>query len=110
MTWRGRRGGTTDAEGTGNESPVGERAEHGERSSRPGDRRGDTGRRSKSAGAGRISDKPVKASAEDIVRSLEGHWQEDLLFQLNQEQYGNESCLEHIGRVRQAATSVSQTE
>lgn len=39
----------------------------------------------------------MKASAEDIMRSLEGHWQEDLLFQLKQERYGYESCLEHIG-------------
>ena len=34
----------------------------------------------------------VKASAEQIVRSLEGNWQEDLLFVLKQEQDGYEFC------------------
>jgi transposase len=38
----------------------------------------------------------VKASAEEIARSLEGHWQEDLLFQLKQEQEGYEFCLKQI--------------
>src|ERR1700758_2869102 len=37
-------------------------------------------------------DNRVKASAEEIVRSLEGHWQEDLLFVLKQEQDGYEFC------------------
>jgi transposase len=34
----------------------------------------------------------VKASEEQIARSLEGHWQEDLLFVLRQEQDGYEFC------------------
>src|ERR1700745_498187 len=34
----------------------------------------------------------VKASEEEIVRSLEGNWQEDLLFMLKQEQDGYEFC------------------
>jgi transposase len=37
-------------------------------------------------------DSRVKASAEQIARSLEGHWQEDLLFVLKQEQDGYEFC------------------
>jgi transposase len=34
----------------------------------------------------------VKASEEQIARSLEGHWQEDMLFVLKQEQDGYEFC------------------
>src|SRR5437016_2719073 len=34
----------------------------------------------------------VKASEEEIARSLEGNWQEDLLFVLQQEQNGYEFC------------------
>jgi len=34
----------------------------------------------------------VKASEEQIARSLEGNWQEDLLFVLKQEQDGYEFC------------------
>jgi transposase len=34
----------------------------------------------------------VKASEEEIARSLEGHWQEDLLFVLKQEQDSYEFC------------------
>src|ERR1700730_4256839 len=41
-------------------------------------------------------DNRVKASAEEIARSLEGHWQEDLLFQLKQEQDGYEFCLKQM--------------
>src|ERR1700739_1861029 len=37
-------------------------------------------------------DPRVKASEEEIARSLEGHWQEDLLFVLQQEQDGYEFC------------------
>jgi transposase len=37
-------------------------------------------------------DHRVKASEEQIARSLEGHWQEDLLFVLKQEQDGYEFC------------------
>ena len=34
----------------------------------------------------------VRASEEEIARSLEGHWEEDLLFVLQQEQDGYEFC------------------
>ncbi len=34
----------------------------------------------------------VKASEEEIARSLEGNWQEDLLFVLQQEQDGYKFC------------------
>jgi transposase len=37
-------------------------------------------------------DKRVKASEDEIARSLEGNWQEDLLFVLQQEQDGYEFC------------------
>jgi transposase len=37
-------------------------------------------------------DPRVKASEEQIARSLEGHWEEDLLFVLKQEQDGYEFC------------------
>src|SRR6266481_2531201 len=37
-------------------------------------------------------DKRVKAREEEIARSLEGNWQEDLLFMLKQEQDGYEFC------------------
>src|ERR1700746_3043328 len=37
-------------------------------------------------------DKRVKASEEEIAHSLEGNWQEDLLFMLKQEQDGYEFC------------------
>src|SRR5882672_4814854 len=37
-------------------------------------------------------DPRVKASEEEIARSLEGNWQEDLLFVLQQEQAGYEFC------------------
>lgn len=38
----------------------------------------------------------VKASEEEIARSLEGNWQEDLLFLLEQEQAGYEFCQKQI--------------
>ena len=38
----------------------------------------------------------VKASEEKIARSLEGNWQEDLLFVLQQEQEGYEFCQKQI--------------
>src|SRR6266481_3113162 len=41
-------------------------------------------------------DKRVKASEEEIARSLEGNWQEDLLFMLKQEQDGYEFCQKQI--------------
>jgi len=40
----------------------------------------------------RFRDPHVKASEEEIARSLEGNWQEDLLFVLKQEQDGYEFC------------------
>src|SRR5437016_2388402 len=39
-----------------------------------------------------LRDPRVKASEEQIARYLEGHWQEDLLFVLKQEQEGYEFC------------------
>ena len=39
-----------------------------------------------------LRDPRVKASEEQVERSLEGHWQEDLLFVLKQEQDGYEFC------------------
>src|SRR5438552_5123916 len=39
-----------------------------------------------------LRDPHVKASEEEIARSLEGNWQEDLLFVLKQEQNGYEVC------------------
>ncbi len=41
-------------------------------------------------------DPRVKASEEQIARSLEGHWQEDLLFVLKQEQDGYEFCQQQM--------------
>jgi transposase len=41
-------------------------------------------------------DNRVKASEETIARSLEGHWQEDLLFMLKQEQDSYEFCQRQI--------------
>jgi transposase len=41
-------------------------------------------------------DPRVKASQEEITRSLEGHWQPDLLFVLKQEQEGYEFCQKQI--------------
>ena len=43
-------------------------------------------------------DPRVKASQEEIARSLEGHWQPDLLFVLQQEQDGYEFCQKQIGQ------------
>jgi transposase len=41
-------------------------------------------------------DRRVKASEEQIARSLEGNWQEDLLFVLKQEQDGYEFCQQQM--------------
>jgi transposase len=50
-------------------------------------------------------DNRVKASEEQIARSLDGNWQEDLLFLLKQEQNGYEFCQKQIaecdGRLQQ---------
>lgn len=43
-----------------------------------------------------LRDRRVKASKEQIAGYLEGHWQEDLLFVLKQEQEGYEFCLQQI--------------
>src|SRR6266478_2138669 len=43
----------------------------------------------------------VKASEEEIARSLEGNWQEDLLFVLKQEQDGYEFCQRQIAQCDQ---------
>ena len=47
----------------------------------------------------------MKASEEEIARSLEGNWQEDLLFVLKQEQDGYEFCQKQMAECdRQLAT------
>jgi transposase len=43
-----------------------------------------------------LRDARVKASAEEIARSLEGHWQDDLLFVLQQELAGYEFCQQQM--------------
>src|SRR6201981_2008592 len=43
----------------------------------------------------------VEASEEEIVRSLEGNWQEDLLFVLQQEQDGYEFCQKQMAECDQ---------
>ena len=40
----------------------------------------------------------VKATQEQIARSLEGNWQEDLLFVLKQEQDGYEFCQQRMAK------------
>jgi transposase len=55
-------------------------------------------------------DPRVKASKEEIARSLEGNWQEDLLFVLQQEQNGYEFCQKQMAEVRSAARTVSRAE
>jgi transposase len=49
----------------------------------------------------RETDLRVKASPAEIARSLEGHWQPDLLFVLQQEQDGYEFCQKQIGQCDQ---------
>jgi len=49
----------------------------------------------------------VKASDEDIARSLEGNWQPDLLFVLKQEQDGYEFCQHQMAAMRSPARAVS---
>ncbi len=44
----------------------------------------------------KFRDPRVKASREEIARSLEGNWQEDLLFQLKQEHDGYKFCHKQI--------------
>jgi len=46
-------------------------------------------------------DPRVKASEEEIARSLEGNWQEDLLFLLQQEQDGYEFCQKQMAECDQ---------
>jgi transposase len=53
----------------------------------------------------------VKASEEQIARSLEGHWQEDLLFVLKQEQDGYEFCQKQMAECdRQLVQYLQQRE
>jgi transposase len=49
----------------------------------------------------------VKASEEQIARSLEGNWQEDLLFVLKQEQDGYELCQKQMAECDRQARAVS---
>ena len=54
-------------------------------------------------------DPRVKASEEQIARSLEGHWEEDLLFVLKQEQDGYEFCQKQMAECdRQLAQYLQQ--
>src|SRR5579859_535753 len=46
-------------------------------------------------------DARVKASQEEIARSLEGNWQEDLLFMVKQEQDGYQFCQKQIAECDQ---------
>ena len=46
-------------------------------------------------------DHRVKASEEEIARSLEGNWEEDVLFMLKQEQDGYEFCLKQMAECDQ---------
>jgi transposase len=48
-----------------------------------------------------LRDWRVKASEEEIARSLEGNWQEDLLFVLQQEQEGYEFCQKQMAECDQ---------
>ncbi len=48
-----------------------------------------------------LRDVRVQASEEQIVRSLEGNWQEDLLFVLKQEQEGYEFCQKQMAECDQ---------
>jgi transposase len=48
-----------------------------------------------------LCDWRVKASEEEIARSLEGNWQEDLLFVLQQEQHGYEFCQKQMAECDQ---------
>jgi len=48
-------------------------------------------------------DRRLKASEEEIARSLQGNWQDDLLFVLTQEQDGCEFCQRQMAEVRPAA-------
>ena len=53
----------------------------------------------------------MKATPEQIARSLEGHWQEDLLFVLQQEQDGYEFCQKQMTECdRQLAQYLRQRE
>ena len=56
-------------------------------------------------------DPRVKASEEQIAQSLEGNWQEDLLFVLKQEQDGYEFCRKQMAECdRQLAQYLQQRE
>src|SRR5262250_1555007 len=58
-----------------------------------------------------LRDWRVKASEEEIARSLEGNWQEDLLFVLKQEQDGYEFCQQQMAECdRQLAQYLQQQE
>ena len=58
-----------------------------------------------------LRDLRVKASEEQIAQSLEGNWQQDLLFVLKQEQDGYEFCQKQIAECdRQLAQYLQQRE
>lgn len=58
-----------------------------------------------------LRDPRVRASEEEVARSLEGHWQPDLLFVLKQEQDGYEFCQHQIAECdRQLHQYLAQSE
>jgi hypothetical protein len=57
-----------------------------------------------------LRDWRVKASEEEIARSLEGNWQEDLLFVLQQEQESYEFCQKQIAQCDQRLQLRAQVE
>jgi len=58
-----------------------------------------------------LRDRRVRASQEKIAQDLEGHWQEDLLFVLKQEQEGYEFCQQQLAACdQQLAQDLQQRE
>src|SRR5246500_1132030 len=55
-------------------------------------------------------DPRVKASEEEIARSLEGNWQQDLLFVLKQEQDGYEFCQQQMAECDRQLKYLEQRE
>jgi len=51
---------------------------------------------------------PDNTKAEEIARSLEGNWQEDLLFLLQQEQAGYEFCQKQMAECDASCSTISR--
>ncbi len=104
---------SADAEGAdADEPPVGQCVERCERNDRTSHHQGHSGRRRGERDPHKLAafrDCRVKASEEQIARSLEGNWQEDLLFVLKQEQDGYEFCQKQMAECdRQLAQYLQQ--